>query len=121
MYYLLLYAATSRSPARYHHLTPLENAKTKHEAVSSPLKKSAHFSHRAVSTRADRIWLGGDKSQTPPRSSYLGKVELADFTADVLGQIAGEGDHPCQLLGVPLDKLQIRAGNTNELNMRCKY
>lgn len=74
-----------------------------------------------MNTRADGIRLGGDKSQTPPWSSYLGKVKLADFTADVLGQVTGEGDHPCQLLGIALDELQIRAGNTSELNVRGKY
>lgn len=41
--------------------------------------------------------------------SILGQVELADFTANILSQVTGEGDHPCQLLGIPLDELQVRA------------
>lgn len=27
-------------------------------------------------------------------ASYLGKIKLSDFAADVLGQAAGESDHP---------------------------
>lgn len=60
-------------------------------------------------------------SSNPPQPSYLGKVELTDFTTDVLSQVAGEGDHPCQLLGIPLDQLQIKAGNTREQSVRCTH
>lgn len=58
-----------------------------------------------------------DKPQTPP-CSYLGQVELPDLAADVLGQAAGEGDHPRQLLGVPLDELQVGAAHKTQFGKR---
>lgn len=87
--YLLSFPPTPRS----HHLTaprPL------------PAPQFPHFPVYFPGTQPE------DEPQTL-RCSYLGQVELPDLAADVLGQAAGEGDHPRQLLGVPLDELQVGA------------
>lgn len=53
-----------------------------------------------------------------PCCTHLGQVELPDLAADVLGQAAGEGDHPRQLLGVPLDQLQVGAAHKTHQSVK---